>query len=457
MKKRWVIVVGLLVALVGGCASDAPNEQTASDGTLSDPIQRQLEAVQSSPRSAEAHGKLGLAYEMGGRLGAARESYLRAAELDASGGRWAYLAALARGESGDLEGALEELRAVQPIASGYLALPLYQGRWLLDLGRIDEAGEAYTRASKIDANEPAVWIGIARVHLKSDRPAEAVELLTRLLANEPDEPYIYQLLGQAYRKLGDLESARAALARAKPDAGPTWPDPWHNERMQYRAGYGGGMLRAAELMKQGKVAEATAVMETLREQDPNDRQLINNLSVAYRNLGQPDRAFEVLQDGLERHPDYYPFHFNISADYQRMQQFENALVHLQRAAEINPGFALAHERIGNIYLMQGQQEPALAAFLEAARTAPDKPAYRLYSGAILQRLGRWSESIEQLERATELDPSSAAAWIPLGQAFAEVGRYDEAEAALQRAQQLSPNSEFLARAWARLQELRGGS
>jgi tetratricopeptide (TPR) repeat protein len=343
------------------------------------------------------------------------------------------------------------------LAPSYTAAHLYRGQWLLDLDRVEEAGEAFGAAARLDADESSAWVGIARVHLKSDRPAEALELLTRLVAQSSGDPYIYQLVGQSYRALGDLENAKAALSKAKPSRGPAFSDPWHAERLNYRSGFGGGMLRAAELMKQNKVTEAVTLMEQLRAQDPDDRQLINNLSVAYRNIGQVDRAFSVLQDGLRRHPDYYPFHLNISADYQRIEDNEKALFHLERVLEISPTFALAYERIGNIQLYSGNSEKALVAFLQAERHDPDNATYALYSGVMLSRQERWAEAIDHLTRATELNPGLASAWIPLGSAQAELRRFGAAKVSLDRAQALAPDSQFLDRARKRLAELQGKS
>jgi len=412
-----------------------------------------LERARAEPDSARARAELGMGYEMSGRLRAAHQSYAQAASLDPDEPRWSYFEALTLSELGDVEEALTVLDRMLALDDSYAAAHLFRGQWLLDLGRVDEAGSAYTRATQLAREQPAPWIGITKVHLRSGRPTDALEILGRLLQNNPDNPFLHQLAGQAFSDMGELERAKASLARAKPGKLPHWPDPWRDERLNFRAGYGAGMMQAASLMKKGKVSEAIDVMEGLRAQRPDDRQLLNNLSVAYRNVQQPDLAFEVLRDGLERHPEYYPFHLNISADYQRLGDIDKALWHVHRVVEISPTFVLGWARIGSIHLSRVELPEALAAYEKAARYEPGTPTYSLYCGVILGRLERWEESVERLEQTLETQPGQPAALIPLGRAQAEIGRFEDARNSLEQARAVSPNSQHLKEAEARLAEL----
>lgn len=437
-----------LVACNPGASVPPPVETLLAntDARVVEQLTGLLAEARKNPDSARARAVLGMAYEMSGRLQAAHESYAQAAVLDPGEPRWSYFEALTRSELGDLEGALATLDRMLALDDTYAAAYLFRGQWLLDLGRVEEAGTAYTRATQLASNQPAPWIGIAKVHLRSGRPKEALQILERLRQSSPNHPSLNQLVGQAYRELGDLEKARAALARAKPGKQIHWPDSWRSERLNYQAGFGAGMMQASDLMKKGKVTEAVELMKQLRVQRPDDSQLLNNLSVAYRNLRQPDRAFAVLRDGLERHPRYHPFHLNISADYQRMGDIDQALWHLDRVVEISPTFAPGWERIGSIHFSQNKLPEALAAFEKAARYKPDSHTYQLYCGVILGRLERWEESLKRLQRALEISPNQLSVLIPLGRVQARLGRFEDARATLADARSLSPESRPLKQA-----------
>ncbi len=452
MYSRGCLLLAALGYSLAACnpaASVPPPVETSFEGTETRVVEQLtglLAAARKDPRSARARAVLGMAYEMSGRLRAAHESYAQAAVLDPSEPRWSYFEAITRSKLGDLEGALATLDRMLAIDDTYAAAYLFRGQWLLDLGRVEEAGKAYTRATQLASNQPAPWIGIAKVHLRSGRPKEALQVRERLFQNSPNHPSLNQLMGQAYRELGDMEKARSALARAKPGEQVHWPDSWLNERRNYQVGFGAGMMRASDLMKKGKITEAVELMEQLRAQRPEDRQLLNNLSVAYRNLRQPDRAFEVLRDGLERHPQYHPFHLNISADYQRTGDIDQALWHLDRVVEISPTFAPGWERIGSIHLSQGKLPEALAAFEKAARYKPDSHTYQFHCGVILGQLERWDESLERLQRALEISPDTLAVLISLGRVQARLGRFEDARTTLTRARSLSPESRHLKQA-----------
>ena len=79
------------------------------------------------------------------------------------------------------------------------------------------------RVLELERNHPGGWLGKARVLLKRGEGTAAAEILEQLLRGRR-HPYLYQLLGTAYRQVGDPERARSALARARPGSPPpTWP------------------------------------------------------------------------------------------------------------------------------------------------------------------------------------------------------------------------------------------
>ncbi len=458
MVSRVGLLLVLLVWSLASCSTGPavpPPVETSLEDTDAEVVGQLtglLAAARETPHSAEARAALGMAYHVIGRTRAAHESFVQAAALDPEEPRWSYFEAVTLAELGDLEEALQVLDRAQALDPSYAPAYLHRGQWLLDLGRTEEAGDSYADAMRLEPNNPAGWIGSAKVHLRSGRAAEALQILQRLLQRAPNQPFLNQLAGQAYRELGDLESARKALTLARPgEEQPLWQDPWLNERLKYQTGFGGGMMRAAEMLERGRNAEAASLMEELRKERPDDRQLLNNLSVAYRNLGQPDRAFEVLRDGLERHPQYHPFHLNISADYQRLGNIDRAMWHLERVIEISPTFAPGWERIGSVRLSQQKLPEALEAFENAARYRPDSPTYPFYAGVILAQLERYEESRDRLRRSLEINPNHPPALIALGRVEADLGLFAEARATLDRARTMTPQNRHLAEADAHLE------
>ena len=106
----------------------------------------------------------------------------------------------------------EALRVLEggPVDAEVLALRS-EASW--SLGARDDAWKSLERARAMDARERSVlWIG-ARMHLDSDRPAEAVPLLRQILEADPHDIESRYHLATAYRQMGRLEDSDRELER----------------------------------------------------------------------------------------------------------------------------------------------------------------------------------------------------------------------------------------------------
>ena len=358
-------LLGLLLVLgsgaCGGCTdrSGSGVEPAVESATPESPpevlaerldpeIAAQLEslrgAVLEAPSDAGHWAALGMAFEMAGRNGAAERCYRQAELLDPTEPRYPYYTALIRSVAGDLEGALTAMDRVLALDDGYVSAWLYRGQWLLDLGRVEEARDGYQHATVLDRGSHVAWVGLARSLLRLGEARQAIAIAEPLLQRYR-HPQVYQLLGLAYREVGDFDRARMALARARPGPRVSWSDPWNQAKLAYEVGFGAGMRRAEFLLDRGRPAKAIELLEELREDRPDDVALLNNLSVAYGQTGRPELALQVLRESIERHPDYYPFHLNIANRYHERGEIERALEHLDRAIEpqSDTGLGLATE------------------------------------------------------------------------------------------------------------------
>jgi len=472
-RRRVSAFTGLaLVALLFACGpSDSPPAATREsnvvtpvelDLTGTDPevaqlLGERLAQVNAEPRVGRHRGALGMACEVNGLARCAAENYEQAVRLEPEEPRWPYFLAQMQAQEGEMELALKTLQPVLAAAPAYTSAWLYQGQWQLDLGRADRARTAYERAIVLEPTNPAATLGLARVLLREARPEEAITLLLGLQDRTATGAYFNQLLGLAYRDAGQMDRAREYLAAGAPGQQPGWPDPWHDQKASYQAGFGAEMIRAETLMERGRLAEAIAIFESLREERSDDLALLNNLSVAYRRAGQEEQAFQVLSEGLRSHPDYYPFHLNISAAYQRRGDSARALEHLDRAVGISPNLADAHDRRGRLLLGLRRFREALDAFNRALENDADRPATLVTAAVLEAELKNWPQAVRRSEQALALDPNQVGALIVLGRARAELGEFAAAEQALDRAARVQPDHRTLAATRTRLEQLRSGA
>jgi tetratricopeptide (TPR) repeat protein len=248
------------------------------------------------------------------------------------------------------------------------------------------------------------------------------------------------LLGTAYRFANEEEKASAALDKGKVDSEALrWEDPWSEERLRFMAGYGADMLQAEAFLTGGQTAEAIAVFESLRMRRPDDLQMLNNLSVAYRRAGQEGKSLEVLEAGVQLHPDYFPFHMNLATAYEQADDMDRALEHLDRVIELNPALGMAYQRKGLILIGQERLEEALVAYEAALSYESGNPTNFLYAGSIAAELGECDRAVRWLETATRMQPELVPAFIALGECRAKLGDFVGAEMALDRAAEIAPD------------------
>ena len=454
---RVCAITSVLIVLIGCAESVAPPVAAGLDSDdveLADHLADLYASASGLPESDRLRGRLALAYDANGFTEAAATTYAQAHALQPGEFLWPYMGAFAHATRGDLDGAVARVEEAIAIDPAYPPAWLQRGTWLLDLDRLDAAAAAFGQALALKpTGEAAIaaQAGLARIRLREGLPAAAIETLERLVA-ESDHPQLHALLGRAYRAAGRVEDAVAATDRGR-DAPPyEWRDERREATEAHVRGFHGRLGLAETYLKRGNAHRAATLLEELRESRPDDRTLVNNLSIAYQRTGRPEQAIDVLRDGLATHPDYALFHFNIASLVEEAGKRASAAEHFARAAELDPGMAAAHERRAMLLVRQSEFGAARES-LEALVPLGGATSAFHHAAMIAGSRGRWSGAIELLQRAVELDPEFTRGHVFLGRALAEAGHYADAREALDRADDLGTHPDDVATARDRLAEL----
>lgn len=194
-----------------------------------------------------------------------------------------------------------------------------------DLARLEEALMLHNARKR-----PGDWkahYNLALVRDKNGRLPEAMAEYERVLALEPELPFIHEKLGVVFLKLGRTDEGRRRLEEA------IRLDPGFAEA---HAGLGNALLQG------GDAAGAAACYETAARLAPGLADADNNLAVAYTHLGR----------------------------------LEDAETRCREAIRKRPGFALAHENLGLVLARRERWADAARAFEEAIRLDPNLPDAR---------------------------------------------------------------------------------
>ncbi|MBF0161668.1 MAG: tetratricopeptide repeat protein [Magnetococcales bacterium] len=297
----------------------------------------------------------------------------------------------------------------------------------------------------------------AMQHQRAGRPAEAIALYQKLLAEQPRQPMVLHLLGHLYFQQGQPALAADAIGKAAA-LSPNEPVFWQNL----------GIILAS----QGKREEAIAAFQKVLAIQPNHHEVLYHLGNCFREQQKRKEAIACFQKALALQPDLFDVHNSLGnlllaegqlaeaiASYRRAVAIcpthQNAYTNLgnalieqgngeeairchQRALEIQPNLCEAHNGLGNALKLQGKHEEAILCFQRAAAINPAYFTAYHNQGVTLQLVGRLEEAIECYRKVLAVQPLSHETYNNLGSALAAQGQMSEAIAYYQKALEIQP-------------------
>jgi superkiller protein 3 len=158
------------------------------------------------------------------------------------------------------------------------------------------------------------------------------------------------------------------------------------------------------------------------------------------DIGDTERAIEVLNRAVELNPDLADAYFQLGIAYalietrdaavvqeqvtptptpgekkQRVattnseKAFEKAVAAYKKQIDANRKDDVAYFNLGRAYNKLNEDEDAAKALKEAVELKPDDTEYQTELGAILVKLAQYREAIPPLKKAIELDPENSRA------------------------------------------------
>jgi tetratricopeptide (TPR) repeat protein len=110
-------------------------------------------------------------------------------------------------------------------------------------------------------------------------------------------------------------------------------------------------------------------LESLYAENPEGR-IFTHLAEAYRKAGELDRATEVLEAGIERHPEYSSAHVVYGRVLRDLGKPEEARRAFRRVLELDPHNLVAIRALGDLARSAGQQDDALGYYNQILEMEP---------------------------------------------------------------------------------------
>jgi tetratricopeptide (TPR) repeat protein len=280
---------------------------------------------------------------------AALKSFARALELDASNVEARLARADLNIESGDKEHALEDVRALEPLAKSDWRLAVAIANRFGLLGMREEAKRIYESLPEEAKNsEEGKLLSAAVNDVRCEDSPESRASLEKLIASDAKNAAALACLGTLLRTTDPQRSAELFRRANQIDA----------SNADYAVGYGAALVQ----------------------------------------LRQFERAASVLQRVVELAPEHYEAHANLAAALYELKLYKQAVVEYKWISQARPGLAIVNFFIGTAHDRLGEYEDALAAY-EAFLAAADPSVNRLEMDKVNLRLPSLRNQIKRGEGA----------------------------------------------------------
>jgi tetratricopeptide (TPR) repeat protein len=290
---------------------------------------------------------------------------------------------------------------------------------------------------------------------KRGQPQVVLEQGKALVAEFPNTPAVYNILGVVNAELGQLEEAIASwvdVIHLMPDhvaahnnMGAALNDLGRSEEavascrkaIQFKPSYAeahfnlGNALNALSLQE-----EAIASYTKATELKPDYAEAHSNLGAVLNELGRVEEAIASGTKAIQYRPDFAEGYSNLGAFFRSLDRNDEAINSYTKAIQFKPDYADVHNKLGVTLNVLGRCEEAIASCNRAIQYKPDfAEAYRNL-GEILRNIGRTEEAMVKQMKAIELEPDHADAHNNLGATFSDLNRLEEAIASYAKATEI---------------------
>ncbi len=219
-------------------------------------------------------------------------------------------------------------------------------------GGLEASIQSFERAIELTPNYATAYHWYAE-NLRIDllRPDEALPLIEKARELDPLSPVINITVAETLRDLGRREEA-AQQADYTIQIAPDYPSAYF-VRGLIDWGSFGDLVQAVRMFKAGLDIDPESVLG------------YPTLARIYADLGDEERAIELIEDTLERAPDYFWANFQAMGIYRAFGHTDRTLLHARKLYALDPREWGALQILRDADLDRGEPEAARSRYLNA--------------------------------------------------------------------------------------------
>jgi tetratricopeptide (TPR) repeat protein len=286
------------------------------------------------------------------------------------------------------------------------ARQLELGQTLQSAGRLEEALASYARAIELKHDYVDALNAQAVAYLNLGRLEEAEDAFNLAVAFDPASAGAFFGLGLIASERAADEDARSCFQRAAELDPALVPAHARLGTLAY---------------SRDRFEEATAHFQRAVQLQSELPELQSNLGLALTRTGRHEEAIAHLRRAIELRPDFAEAHFNLGAACREAGRLEDALASYRDACAVRPGYAEACNGLGNVHRDLGAFEEALGCYRQALAADPAYAEAQYNAGVALHYQEHTAEAIVAYERACVMKPGYLEARFNLALAHLTAG------------------------------------
>ena len=286
------------------------------------------------------------------------------------------------------------------------------GQLLLGDNKLDQAIEQFETLGKLEEDPTETRFKIALIKVQRRDLDGAINDLSLIVAEHPENSVARYYLGSAYAGLKRTQDGLAEL----------------NKIEKGQEFYLESRVLVTALLQQEKRFDAALVaLNEVTAERPTDVKLLTLRASLERDAGRKDDAVQTLRKILEVEPDRDAHYFTLGVFLDELDRKDEAFAAMRKAIELNPKNANALNYLGYSYAERGENLKEAEELVRRAVELEPKNGFYLDSlGWIHFKAGRTQDALREMERAVGLVSNDAVILEHYAVVLKAVGRHKKA-------------------------------
>lgn len=203
---------------------------------------------------------------------------------------------------------------------------IQRAQLLIDQARYQDASDILTKVLADDPNDPTVLAMLSEVNMRWGRSKEALRLIESAIGIDPSNDYLHYLKAYIKVEMTELKEAEACMSTAL-SINPAQAEYY-------------GLMASIKLERKDYQAGLEYANKGL-ELDPENLFSLNIRGKALLKLGKKEESFGTLEGALKEDPDNPITHANFGWAELEKGDHKKALTHFREALRVNPSLEYA--------------------------------------------------------------------------------------------------------------------